>query len=475
MSFVPMLNRLGLRARITTWTTVIVGLSLAAGLGWVRHSLRRVLETEDDALLQRKSQELLAAARDETGGMRALWAEVDREVAAYRDEGLVIILHEARRRRLAPADPISAELADCLDEAKFGKVVTVELPKTHQRFRVLRTNDERLKLDVALSLAGTQSTLSRFDQQLGTGSIVFLGAAVLGGLLLARQSLRPVTASIEQAKQLNPADLSARLPRTGADDELDRLAATINRLLDRLADYHQQIVRFTADAAHELRSPLAVMRAAIEVTLQETRPAIEYQEVLGTLAEQCDRLTSLVNQLLLLATADSGQVSVLLESVDVSQLVSEIVEMYEPLADEAGISLRCEVAGPLMVSGDPDRLRQLVGNLLDNAIKFSAPRGGITARASSDTDRAVVTIADTGSGIPPDRVAHIFERFYQADPGRSSNGFGLGLSICRLIATAHQGSVELVHNSTRGATFAIRLPLTTPAAAGPGIVTPTLR
>ncbi len=174
---------------------------------------------------------------------------------------------------------------------------------------------------------------------MAAGGLVFLVLAILGGIFLSRQALQPVALSIRAASGLNPESLSARLPRTGADDELDELAGTINSLLDRLAAYHAQIIRFTADASHELRSPLGAMRAAIEVTLGQPRDAKEYRDVLSSLGEQCERLTALVNGLLLLARADAGEVNLRREPVDLSALAVEVVEMYEPLAEERAQAL----------------------------------------------------------------------------------------------------------------------------------------
>jgi heavy metal sensor kinase len=283
--------------------------------------------------------------------------------------------------------------------------------------------------------------------------------AVLGGLFLSRQALRPVALSIRTARGLNPQNFSARLPRTGAGDELDELAGTINDLLDRLAAYHAQIIRFTADASHELRSPLGAMRAAVEVALQKTRTEGEYREVLASLGEQCERLTALVNGLLLLARADAGEVDLEREPVVLSTLVSDVVEMYEPLAEERGIQLTAHPPSPATVLGDSSRLRQLVTNLVDNAIKFTGTGGSVTLRVERDEARARLVVADSGEGIPQDHLPHVFERFYQASPARSSGGSGLGLSICRWIVEAHGGDVSVESHPGNGTTFIVSLPL----------------
>lgn len=294
---------------------------------------------------------------------------------------------------------------------------------------------------------------------MAAGGFVFLLLAVLGGLFLSRQALRPVGLSNRTARGLNLENLSARLPLTGAGDELDELAGTINGLLDRLAAYHAQITRFTADASHELRSPLAAMRAAVEITLGQPREAKEYRDVLASLGEKCERLTALVNGLLLLARADAGEVAVRREAVDLAALAADVAETYEPLAEERGVNLVADTASPVPVLGDASRLRQLVTNLVDNAIKFTPAGGTVTLRVERDGTQARLVVKDAGEGIAAGQLPHIFERFYQANPARSSGGSGLGLSICRWITQAHGGSIEATSGEGTGTTLVVVLPV----------------
>jgi len=238
-------------------------------------------------------------------------------------------------------------------------------------------------------------------------------------------------------------------------------------LLDRLADYHAQIIRFTADASHELRGPLGAMRAAVEIALQKRRDSEEYRNVLASLGEQCERLTVLVNGLLLLARADAGEVLIRREAVDLAALACEVGEMFDPLAEAKGIQLVTHTSSPVTVTGDPPRRRQLVTNLLDNAIRFTEPGGSVTLRVDSIADRAMLRVKDTGFGIPAVHLPHIFERFYQVDAARSSGGCGLGLSICRWIVRAHGGTFEADSGEPKGAEFTVSLPLTSVISTQP--------
>ena len=307
----------------------------------------------NDAFLDRKAAELSAVIREEgEGGREALEAEIRREVAAYQAEGLIVIVRRPDRVDVTPSNAVGRRLADRIAVLGAAPVPrTLILAGPTERYRVLRTTlagstEPGAMLELGLALAETEATLAQFDRRVAAGGLAFLALAVGGGLILSRQALRPVARSIRTARRLNPADLSARLPLTGAGDELDQLAGTINDLLDRLADYHTQVARFTADASHELRSPLGAIRAAIDVALQQPRRVEEYRDVLGALGEQCDRLTALVNGLLLLARADAGEVELRHEPLDLAALADEVAEMYQPLAEERGVTLVWAHPGP---------------------------------------------------------------------------------------------------------------------------------
>jgi heavy metal sensor kinase len=449
----------GLRTRLTLWTSLVLASSLAAGFVWVHHGLRRVLEARNDRFLERKAAELLAGvAGHQPGGRSALDAEIRREVAAYEEEGLIIVVREPGRVSVAPDTEVARRLA--VRPVVPRRPRTLLLSDALERFRVLGTpsEDGDLSLELAISLAATEATLAEFDRLVAGGSVVFLILAVAGGMFLSRQALRPVAESIRTARRLDPANLSERLPRTGAGDELDELAGTINGLLDRLAAYHTQVIRFTADASHELRSPLGAMRAAVEVALQRPRGIDEYRDVLASLGEQSERLTALVNGLLLLARADAGEVPLSGETLDLASLVGEVAEMFEPLAEERGIQLVTDAPTPVAVTGDSARLRQLVTNLLDNAIRFTGPGGSVTLRVEETGGRALLRVEDTGEGIPAEHLPHVFERFYQANAARTSGGCGLGLSISRWIVEAHGGSIEAGSGAGKGALFTVALP-----------------
>jgi heavy metal sensor kinase len=450
---------LGLRTKLSLWTSLVLAASLGAGFAWVHHGLRRVLEERNDAFLARKAAELLAAATGQHPGEASeLEAEIRREVSAYEPEGLIVVVREPGRVAVAPRTAAAERLAD--RPVPAGPPRTIDLPGASGRYRVLAAASRAggPSIELGITLAETDATLAAFDRRVAGGALVFLALAVAGGAFLSRQALRPVAEGIRAARRLDPEDLSERLPLTGAGDELDELAATFNGLLDRLAAYHAQITRFTADASHELRGPLAAMRAAVEVALQQPRGSEEYRNVLASLGEQCERLTALVNGLLLLARADAGELDIRREPIDLGSVAGEVVEMFEPLAEERGIRLAADVVKPATIAGDPSRIRQLVTNLVDNAIRFTEPGGSVAVGVDGVASRAILRVTDTGTGIPAEHLPHIFERFYQADAARASGGCGLGLSICRWIARAHGGTIEARSAPGRGTEFTVILP-----------------
>jgi heavy metal sensor kinase len=338
---------------------------------------------------------------------------------------------------------------------------TIELEGEGPPYRALAAPSRAggLTIELGISLAETEATLAAFDRMVAGGAVVFLAIAMIGGRFLSHQALRPVGESIRAARRLDPEDMSERLPLTGAGDELDELAATINGLLERLAAYHAQITRFTADASHELRSPLGAMRAAIEVALQQPRESEEYRNILGSLGEQCERLTSLINGLLLLARADAGELAIKREPIDLASVAAEVAETFEPVAEERGVRLVAELAGPVMIPGDPSRIRQLVTNLVDNAIRFARPGGSVTVGVEAVANGAILRVTDTGIGIPAEHLPQIFERFYQVDAARASGSCGLGLSICRWIVKAHGGRIDVRSTLGEGTTFRVELPM----------------
>lgn len=282
-----------------------------------------------------------------------------------------------------------------------------------------------------------------------------------GGYWLAGRSLNPVARMTSAAERITAEQLAERLEAANPHDELGRLAVAFNGLLDRLERSFLELRQFTADAAHEIRTPLAVIRSSAEVALHATRSSAYYQECLQTISEEIERLTSLSNQLLLLAREDAGLKDDLPQRVNITDLLEQVAHDLEPLADDGVLTIEYDLAREAWLLGDRERLRRVFLNLMDNAIKFTPSGGNILVRLIIDDADAEVTVRDTGFGIPPEHLPHIFDRFYRVDPSRNreSGGAGLGLAICRAIVNRHGGNITVESDIGSGTTVRVVLPV----------------
>jgi heavy metal sensor kinase len=297
--------------------------------------------------------------------------------------------------------------------------------------------------------------------------------AAIGGYLLTRRSLSPVIAMTEHASRMGTSTLHERLPVPNAYDEYGQLATVINGLLARIESAFEQQRRFMADASHELRTPIAIVRGEADIALaMPDRPHDEYREALSVVRAESRRLSRIVHDLFLLARADAGQQQLQLHQFYLDDLIADCTRAARSLASRRGMTLTSNVSTEAPVCGDEDLMRQLILNLLDNALKYCSEGGAVEISLCSDTGYHRVIVRDSGPGIPPDVAAHIFDRFYRGDGSRARDaasstrlhddshgvGAGLGLAIARWVAEAHGGSLVLAHSSLAGSEFVLTLP-----------------
>ena len=316
-------------------------------------------------------------------------------------------------------------------------------------------------VQVGMSLEMTETTLRRFLLTMAALFPVGLLLAGGGGWLLARRALRPVDRIAETARRISAEHLAARLEDTGADDELNRLVGTLNDMLERLDASFHQVRQFSADASHELQTPLTILKGEIEVALRSPRTADEYRAVLTSALEEIDRLTRLVDGLLLLARADAGVLRMDRRPVDLTKLVEDVCGQAKVLADARGVVLRPEGMEPLTISGDYDRLRRMLLNLVDNGLKYTPSGGRVGISLRREGPWAALRVADTGIGLSPAEQKKIFERFYRSPEAKSrgEGGAGLGLCIARSIVEAHGGKIRIESAPGQGSAFTVLLPL----------------
>ena len=289
--------------------------------------------------------------------------------------------------------------------------------------------------------------------------------AGIGGYFLARKSLAPVAAMASQARRMGAENLHDRLEVANQRDELGQLAVSFNQLLERLEKSFELQRRFVADASHELRTPVAILRGETEVTLSKPdRPPAEYRETLAILRDESQRLAQIIEDLFTLTRADAGQYPLTSTELYLDELASDVLHRARSLAIAKRITLSSAIDPELPLHADESLLRRMLLNLLDNAIKYTPEGGTVSLHCQKQGHQYVVSVTDTGPGIPADMQHRIFERFFRADKTRSradgdTGGAGLGLSIARWIAEAHQGRLELTRSDSRGSTFTAFLPV----------------
>jgi signal transduction histidine kinase len=249
------------------------------------------------------------------------------------------------------------------------------------------------------------------------------------------------------------------LHETGADDELDRLARTLNGMLARLHGAFSQVRRFTADASHELQTPLTILKGELEVALRSARSPEEYRETLQSGLDEVNRMIELVNDLLLLARSEAGVLRRERHLIDLAELVQQVGLRMKIIADSHSVELSIGTTGPALVLGDADHLTRLLSNLVENGIKYSGAGGRVSIQLELQGDRAAIHVTDTGPGIPEDLHEQIFQPFFRSPDALTQRGVGLGLSIARAIALAHFGTLEVRSSPGRGSTFTVHLPL----------------
>ena len=312
---------------------------------------------------------------------------------------------------------------------------------------------------VAASLDEVDSVMADFRKLLFLMVPGVLTLACLGGYWLSTRALRPVDKITTVAKSIGVQSLSQRLdvPRTG--DELQRMAETWNQVLERLEQSVKRIRQFTADASHELRTPIALIRTTAELALRREREPEEYRTSLRAIESEAKQMTALTESLLSMARADSDGFHLSLVPTDLDAVVSQVVRQQQPLAVEKGIRLDREADGaPAAVSADGPAIQRLLLILIDNALKYTPAGGAVTVAARKSDGGVTLSVADTGEGIAPDALPHIFERFYRSDPARSGgSGFGLGLSIAQAIAQAHGTRICVESAPGAGARFTVAL------------------
>jgi len=460
------LARLPIRLRLTVWYGVLLaGVLMLFGTAlWIGLRIR-LAGAFDDQL--RDQAALTVAAVQTQGGTITL---DPRQAAPAQRDGSFIRLVTRDGRVITDTSPavgsvpldagvVTAALAG---ETRFSSVRVSKRPVRIVTLPVPSSDAPTGVLQVGIARGEVDEVMREVLGAIGVAAPAAVLIALAGGYFLARQALAPVTAISRLAASIGGGnDLHARLELDLPEDEIGQLAATFNGMLGRVEAAFKRQRRFAGDAAHELRTPLALMRGRIDLARARPRTAEEYLAALDGLDSDLVRLSTVVGALLVLARSDAGRLTLDREAFDLVSTVGRIAAQFAQTAAGSGVNLRTD-AMPTPFEGDEDLLLQLLVNLVDNALAHIPPGGTVTLGCRADTESIRLWVADTGLGIAPEHQALVFDQFYRVDAGRTrrEGGVGLGLSLCRAIAEAHGGSITLDSMIGRGTRIEVRLPTT---------------
>ncbi len=464
------MSRWTIRTKLTLWYAGSVGIISLIGTlllywGFVYVSSRSVdifLREEAEALgnylslspranAQTYIAQLVAEKDAFSGHDKYVQIRNDRGEVTERSANLAgIVLPLPRQDGTQPREEVFVTVS--LPEALPMRVIT--LP-------VSSPSGDTLFVQEGVSLEGEYTFLRHLRTMLFFFLPGMLGLSILSGRLIARKVLQPIETMTREARTIEVQDLNRRLPVANPQDEIGQLVDVLNSLLARLEGAFAQMRQFSADAAHELRTPLAVLRCGMEVVAARARSVEEYQEALGAAIEEVSRLSRVVDNLFTLARADAGSQEFAWKPVDLRELLYEVYEQAELITEAKGLSVSVHTDGEVFIHGDCLRLKQLFLNLVDNAVKYTSAGGSIHLAVECEAHWAKVVVEDSGIGIPPEALPHIFARFYQVDKARSRDGTGggLGLSICQWVAQAHGGEITVRSRVGSGSTFIVSLPM----------------
>jgi two-component system, OmpR family, sensor kinase len=453
--------QLSLRARLTAWYLVLLVFTIAVfsvSVLWLHWHL--LLEQFDDSL-QSTSATAGNVVDEELREMKDLrLAAAEMVTVVHPADDIVQVLDAQGTPMSQPSRPMPLP-AELLPPGATRATLTLTANdgqpwRVNIRSRV--ADGKRFYVVVGSPLDEAVEQWRRLLKACLVGIPLALVIAGLGGLWVVRYGLRPLTAMAAEAQAITASTLDSRLTVPAATREFAQIAGSFNHVLARLGSALSTQRRFMADASHELRTPVSIMRTAADVTLSRpTRAEAEYREALTAVAQQAARLTRLVDDMMVLARADGGGYPITFAAVDLSRLVHSCVQELGGRAEEKGIRVHTAVES-IIVKGDEALLTRMLTNLLGNALSYTPPGGSVHISLTKADGHAVLRMADTGPGIAVEDRERVFERFVRLDPARGSGGAGLGLAIVRWVAEAHGGGVRIASSGPDGTTFAASLP-----------------
>jgi two-component system OmpR family sensor kinase len=480
---------MSIRLRLTLWYSAVLAVMLIVLGGGIYALLIRNVQSSLDSQLSSTADQILGASRVRSFS-NILQVDVPPDLDMFRAPGVGVVVLDATHNVVQKSQNVGAFSKPfdvlALTKVEVGQTIVQDVAIDNADVRVLTvpidvTTDQGYQrvgyLQVAAPLHDVQQSLRQLSTLMVVGGAIGVLAAAFVGAFLARKALEPIDGITQTASDIaRGGDLQRRITKPGPPDEVGRLTETFNVMLDRLEGMFKAQQRFTADISHELRTPLTTIRGNVDL-LQRMGGADKAS--IEAIRGETDRMIRLVGDLLLLAQADAG-LPIRREPVAIDQLAGEVVRQVQVISGGVKVSLSSDLSEPLCLDGDPDRLRQLLLNLIDNAIKYTPSGGEVKLHVARENGSARLDVSDTGPGIPPEHlqlgpngVPLIFERFYRVEKsrtraassgsnGRSGSGTGLGLSIAYWIVQAHQGRIDIQSEAGHGTTMTVWLPVPSP-------------
>ena len=452
------MTALSIRLRLTIWYGLVLLLALCTLGGGIWLAVDRSLRGALDETLAARARGVVTTIAIESADVPPadLAQELD-EYARESQEGRLIAVHdESGHYLLKPPFAYPPSLA----AGQYGT-----LRSQHVQYRVYHASASVRGHVYQVFVAGSMQEIATTARLLRLWLLpavpLVLLIASLGGYWISRRALAPVDAVVNAARSISIGNLGARLPVPPTGDELQRLSETWNEMLGRLDAAVRNLTRFTADASHELRTPIALIRTTAELALRRDRPPDAYREALRQIADETARTGDLIEDLLSLSRADAGNPALPFGRVDLATICRDVCAQAEPLAATRELLLAANVPpGPVWVEGQNLAVHRLLRQLVDNALKYTPPGGSVTLALAATYDAATVSVRDTGIGIEPAALPHIFERFYRADVSRTreTGGSGLGLAIAKWIADSHHAEIHVSSAAGQGSEFQVRFP-----------------